>query len=60
MNETVHKYLLPGDKFMTEMHFKRLHGFTYSACGDFTKKYIYIYIYSKKQDIQDIFIKANR
>ena len=37
MNEIVSKFLLVGDKFMTEMHLK-LPGFTYSACGPFTKK----------------------
>ena len=36
MNEIVHKVLLAGDKFMPEMHFKQP-GFTYSACGPFTK-----------------------
>ena len=36
MNEIVSKFLLAGDKFMPEMHLKQ-HGFTYSACGPFTK-----------------------
>ena len=36
MNETVNKFLLTGDKFMSEMHLKQL-GFTYSACGPLTK-----------------------
>ena len=36
MNEIVNKFLLAGDKFMPEMHFKQL-GFTYRACGPFTK-----------------------
>ena len=36
MNETVDKILLVGDKFMPEMHLKQP-GFTYSACGIFTK-----------------------
>ena len=36
MNEIVNKFLLAGDKFMPEMHLKRP-GFTYSACGPFTK-----------------------
>ena len=29
-------FLLAGDRFMPEMHLKQL-GFTYSACGPFTK-----------------------
>ena len=36
MNEFVNKFLLVGDKFMPEMHLRQL-GFTYSACGPFTK-----------------------
>ena len=36
MNEIVNTFLLAGDKFMPEMHLKQL-GFTYSACGLFTK-----------------------
>ena len=36
MNEIVNKLLLAGDKFMPEMHLKQP-GFTYSACGPFTK-----------------------
>ena len=36
MNEIVNKFLLAGDKFMHEMHLRQP-GFTYSACGSFTK-----------------------
>ena len=36
MNEIVNKILLVGDKFMPEIHLKQP-GFTYSACGPFTK-----------------------
>ena len=36
MNEIVNKSLLGGDKFMPEMHLRQ-QGFTYSACGPFTK-----------------------
>ena len=36
MNEIVSKFLLAGEKFMPEMYLKQL-GFTYSACGPFTK-----------------------
>ena len=36
MNEIVNKFFLAGDKFMPEMHLKQT-GFTYSACGPFTK-----------------------
>ena len=36
MNEIINKFLLAGDKFMSEMHLKQP-GFTYSACGPFTK-----------------------
>ena len=37
MNEIINKFLLAGDKFMPEMHLRQP-GFTYSACGPFTKK----------------------
>ena len=36
MNDIVNKILLVGDKFMPEMHLKQS-GFTYSACGLFTR-----------------------
>ena len=36
MNEIVNKFLLAGDKCMSEMHLKQP-GFTYSACGPCTK-----------------------
>ena len=37
MNEIVKTLLLAGDKFMPEIHLRQP-GFTYSACGTFTKK----------------------
>ena len=36
MNEIVNKFLLAGDKFMPEMDLRQP-GFTYNACGPFTK-----------------------
>ena len=36
MNKTINKLLLAGDKVMPEIHLRQ-HGFTYSACGPFTK-----------------------
>ena len=36
MNEIVSKFILAGDKVMPEMHLSQP-GFTYSACGPFTK-----------------------
>ena len=36
MNEIRNKFLLAGDKFMPEVHLKQP-GFTYSACGPFTR-----------------------
>ena len=36
MNEIVDKFLLVEDKFILEMHLRQP-GFTYSACGPFTK-----------------------
>ena len=37
MNEIANKFLLAGDKFMPEIHLRQF-GFTYSACGSFTKE----------------------
>ena len=57
MNEIVNKFLFAGDKFMPEIHLK-LPGFTYSACGPFTKtkkKFKNL----KKQVIQTVFTKMN-
>ena len=36
MNEILNTFLLVGDKYIPEMHLKQP-GFTYSACGPFTK-----------------------
>ena len=36
MNQVINKFLLAEDKFMPEIHLQQL-GFTYSACGLFTK-----------------------
>ena len=36
MNNIINTFLLTGDKFMPEMQFREP-GFTYSACGPFTK-----------------------
>ena len=57
MNEIVNKFLLAGDKFMSEMHLKQP-GFTYSACGPFTKNKEG-FKNLRKQEIQAIFTKTN-
>ena len=36
INDISNNFLLAGDKFMPEMYLKQS-GFTYSACGPFTK-----------------------
>ena len=36
MNKIIYKFLLTGDKFMSELHLKQA-GFTYSACIPLTK-----------------------
>ena len=36
MDKVVSKFSLPGDKFMSTLHLRQP-GFTYSACGPFTK-----------------------
>ena len=37
MNDINSKFFLAGNKFMSEMHFRQP-GFTYNACGPFTKR----------------------
>ena len=49
MNEIFDKFLLGGNKFMPEMHLKQL-GFTYSACGPFTKNKERIQKFEKTED----------
>ena len=56
MNKIVNKFLLAGDKFMPKMHLKQP-GFTYNACGPFTKNKEFKNL--KKQEIQAIFTKIN-
>ena len=55
MNEKVNKFLLTGNKRMSEMYLKQS-GFTYSACGPFTKKKKELKNLCK-QEIQTIFTK---
>ena len=57
MNEIVNKFLLVGDKFMPEMHLKQP-GFTYSACGPFTKNKERIEKFMQTGNT-DLFIKMN-
>ena len=57
MNEIVNTFLLAGDKFMPGIHLKQP-GFTYSACGPFTKNKERIQNL-KKQEIQAVFTKMN-
>ena len=56
MNDIINKIFLVGDKFMPEMHLRQP-GFTYSACGPFTKNKERIQTF--KLEIQDIFPKMN-
>ena len=53
INETVNNSLLVGDKFITEINLRQLL-YPDTASGSFTKNKN-----SKKQEIQDIFIKTN-
>ena len=58
MNEIVNKFLLTGDEFMPEMHLRQP-GFTYSACGPFTKNKRRIQRFKKKHEILVILTKMN-
>ena len=57
MNEIVNTFLLPGDKFMPEIHLKQL-GFTYSACRPFIKNKERIQKF-KEKEVLAIFTKTN-
>ena len=54
INETVHKFLLVGDKFMPEMHLKQP-GFNYSACEPFTKNKERIQKFKETEDASHIY-----
>ena len=54
MNEIVNKFLLAGDNCMPEMHLKQS-GFTYSACGSFTKKKKRIQKFKERGDTSYIY-----
>ena len=58
MNERVNRFLLAGDKSMPEMYLKQP-GFTYSACGPFTKKKKKEFKNLKKQEMQNVFTEMN-
>ena len=50
----INKFLLAGDKFMPEMHLKQP-GFTYSACGQFTKNNERVQRFKKTGDTSYIY-----
>ena len=54
MNNTINKFLLARDKFMPEMHLKQP-GFTYSACGPFTKHKERIQKFKETGDVRYIY-----
>ena len=54
MNNTINKFLLAGDKFMPEIHLRQP-GFTYSACGPFTKHKERIKKFEQTGDTQYIY-----
>ena len=54
MNKVVDKFLKIGDKFMPEKH-SRQPGFTYSACGPFTKNTQRIQRYMETRDTKYIY-----
>ena len=54
MNETVNKLSLAGDNFMPEINLRQL-GFTYSACGLFTKNKERIKKFKETEDSRYIY-----
>ena len=55
MNDIVSKFLLAGDRSISEMHLKQPK-FTYSACGLFTKNKERIQKVKETRDSRDIYI----
>ena len=63
MNETVSKFLLEGDHFMPELHFRQITafashdkpGFIYSSCGPFTKNKERMQKFKEKGDSRYIY-----
>ena len=59
MNAIINKFLLAGDRFMSEMRLKQSH-FTYSACGPFTRNKGRIKKFKKIRRFNiDTFIRTN-
>ena len=54
MNEIVNKFFLVGDKFMPEIYLRQP-GFTYSACGLFTKNKERIQKFKEAGDLRYIY-----
>ena len=54
MNEIVNKFLLAGNKFIPNMHLKQ-RGFTYNACGPFTKNKERIHRFKETYDTNYIY-----
>ena len=54
INEILNKFLLAVDKFIPEMYLKQP-GFTYSACGPFTKNNEKLEKKISRQEIQALF-----
>ena len=51
MNDRINKFLLAGDRFMSEMHLRQP-GFTYGACGPFTKNKKRIQKFKQTQNLR--------
>ena len=58
MNKIINKFLLTGDKFMPELHLKQP-GFTYSACGPFTKHCKRIQNIWRNRKLKKIYVDMN-
>ena len=54
VNDIINKFLLAGDKFMPEMHLRQP-GFTYSACGPFTKNFKKIQMFKQTGDSRHLY-----
>ena len=59
MNEIVNKFLLTGEKIMSELHLRQPE-FTYSVCGPFTKPCERIQKFKETVDLKYIYKKPIR
>ena len=59
INKIINRFLLTGDKFMSELYLKQP-GFTYSACGPFTKHHERIQKFRETGNYRNEYIETTK